>query len=188
MENTAINIHQEVVDGCLAGDRAAQYRFYKLYSKAMLHICYRMLRNEEEAQDVCQEAFISAFSNFHSYKGDASVGSWLKRIVVNKALDFLRKKKDFIIALNDNEHDREEEEDGNSWEDTRASVQVVKEAIDALPTGYRTVLTLYLFEGYDHKEIADILNISESTSKTQYNRAKAKLKQQLNHLSHEAHG
>ncbi|MDN4165267.1 RNA polymerase sigma factor [Cytophagales bacterium LB-30] len=187
MENTVVNIHQEVVDGCIAGDRAAQYRFYKLYAKAMLHICYRMLRDEEAAQDVCQEAFISAFSNFQSYKGDASVGSWLKRIVVNKALDFLRKKKDFIIALNDNEHDRVEEEEG-SCEDTQASVQVVKEAIDALPAGYRTVLTLYLFEGYDHKEIAEILNISESTSKTQYNRAKAKLKEQLKHLRHEAHG
>ncbi len=140
----------------------------------MFNTALRITGEQTDAEDVLQEAFVSAFQNISSYRADAAFGAWLKKIVINKALNHVQKsKRDLMIA---NESEVEAEETWNEETEPNYTVESIKRAMDGLPTGFRTVLSLYLFEGYDHKEISEILNISESTSKTQYKRAKDKLK------------
>lgn len=170
-------MHDDLIARCKAGDRDAHYRIYKLYARSMYNVCYRITGREEDAEDALQEAFISAFKNLAHYRADATFGAWLKRIVVNKAINILKKRK----------HERLPEDE--RWDVTEAeapdnykeglTIERVKKAIEELPDGYRSVLSLYLLEGYDHQEIADIMGITESTSKTQLSRAKAKLKKKL---------
>ena len=143
----------------------------------MFNVGYRITRSEEEAEDVLQEAFINAFRNLDSYRGDATFGAWLKRIVVNKAINALNKKKHEAIP-DDERWDVAEEEPPAEYGD-ELTVERVKRAIEQLPDGYRSVLSLYLLEGYDHQEIAEIMGITESTSKSQLNRAKNKLRELL---------
>ena len=156
----------------------AQYELYKLYSKAMFNTSLRITGSEMDAEDVLQESFLSAFKNLNSYKGTASFGSWLKRIVVNNAINLVKKRRldveqvEDIGAIDDRVEERESQ-------DLDYDVTVVNEGISRLPDGYRLVLTLYLIEGYDHKEIAQVLGITESTSKSQFNRSKRKLKEIL---------
>lgn len=143
----------------------------------MYNVGYRITGREEDAEDALQEAFISAFRNLESYRGDAAFGAWLKRIVVNKAINILKKRR-FESMPEDGEFDVPEEPETSEYKE-ELSVDRVKSAIGMLPEGYRAVLTLYLLEGYDHQEIAEILGISESTSKSQLNRAKGKLREIL---------
>lgn len=141
----------------------------------MYNVGYRIVNNEEEAEDVLQEAFISAFRNLEFYRGDATFGAWLKRIVVNKAINYL-KKRQLDRLPEDDRFDVREEEVVDDLDHFPYSVGQVRAAIERLPDGYRAVLSLYLLEGYDHGEIGEILGISESTSKSQFNRSKKKLK------------
>jgi RNA polymerase sigma factor (sigma-70 family) len=177
LEQQVLNMHDELIARCKAGDRSAHYQLYKLYSKAMYNVSYRITGSEEDAEDALQEAFISAFKNLESYRADATFGAWLKRIVVNKSINVLKKRKHELIP-EDEPWDRAEEEPPGDYKE-ELTVERVKRAIEALPDGYRSVLSLYLLEGYDHQEIGEILGISESTSKSQLNRAKAKLREQL---------
>lgn len=168
-----LNIHQELIDKCRLHDRVAQYQIYKLYSKAMFNTAVRMLGSREEAEDILQDSFVSAFRNLHSYREDAPFGAWLKRIVVNKSISRIKQRKEMQVLS--------EEDDAYYFEwyendGPELNIETVKSAIAELPTGFRTVLTMYLLEGFDHKEIAEVLGISESTSKSQYNRAKKKLR------------
>ncbi len=143
----------------------------------MFNVCFRITGNNFEAEDALQEGFISAFKNIHSFRGDSTFGAWLKRIVVNKAINELKKRK--IERLSeDDQFDIPEEEDTVEYKES-LSVDRVRDSINALPDGYRSVLSLYLIEGYDHQEIAEILDITESTSKSQLNRAKKKLREML---------
>jgi RNA polymerase sigma factor (sigma-70 family) len=143
----------------------------------MFNICHRIIGDREMAEDALQEAFVNAFQNLKSYQGKATFGAWLKKIVVNKAISILRKNRlDFVLT--DELPDVMEEDRMNEGE-LELKVERVREAIHKLPNGFRVVFSLYLLEGYDHKEIAEILGISVSTSKTQYNRAKKKLKELL---------
>jgi RNA polymerase sigma factor (sigma-70 family) len=169
---------QEWINRCLQGDRQAYYDLYKAYNRSMYNVGYRIVRNAEEAQDVLQEAFISAFKNLRHYRGDSTFGAWLKRIVVNKAINQVKKRK-LERFPDDDRWDVREEEERDELEGYPFTVGKVKRAIELLPEGYRLVLTLYLMEGYDHGEIAGILGISESTSKSQFNRSKKKLKELL---------
>ena len=178
MDQSNLDIHADLIARCRTGDRDAHYRVYKLYSKAMYNVGYRITRSEEDAEDVLQEAFISAFRNLDNYRGDATFGAWLKRIVVNKALNALNKKKHEIIPHDDEQWDVAEEEQPAEYRE-ELTVERVRQGIEKLPDGYRTVLSLYLLEGYDHQEIGEILGITESTSKSQLNRAKNKLKELL---------
>lgn len=178
MNSTSLDIHEDLIARCRTGDRDAHYRIYKLYSKAMFNVGFRITRNEADAEDVLQEAFISAFRNLESYRGDATFGAWLKRIVVNKAINVLNKKKHETIPDDNEQWDIAEEEAPPEYREG-LTVDRVRNGIERLPDGYRTVLSLYLLEGYDHQEIGEILGISESTSKSQLNRAKAKLKELL---------
>ncbi|HYG19520.1 MAG TPA: sigma-70 family RNA polymerase sigma factor [Ohtaekwangia sp.] len=176
MEHPVLNIHAELIDRCRAGDQEAHYELYRLYAKAMYNAALRIAGNTDDAEDVLQEAFISAFRNLDNYRADASFGAWLKRIVVNKAITALQKRK----------HEAWPESD--DWDvaapempdlEDELTVDRVRKAIARLPDGYRTVLSLYLIEGYDHEEIAGIIGISISTSKSQLNRAKNKLREIL---------
>jgi RNA polymerase sigma factor (sigma-70 family) len=144
----------------------------------MYNAAYRIVNNEDEAQDVLQEAFISAFHNLDSYRGDSAFGAWLKRIVINKAITQVTKRK-MERFPEDGRWDVKEEEPADVFEGFPFTVEKVRAAIEALPDGYRTVLSLYLLEGYDHGEIAEIMGITESTSKSQFNRSKKKLKEML---------
>ncbi len=178
MEGETLHIHGELIHRCRQGDRDAHYKIYKLYSRSMFNVGYRIVNNTEEAEDVLQEAFVSAFRNLHHYRGDSTFGAWLKRIVVNRAINYIKKKR--LERLPEDEHwDVKEEEAIDEFENFPFTVEQVKSAIENLPDGYRTVLSLYLLEGYDHGEIAEIMGITESTSKSQFNRSKKKLKELL---------
>lgn len=175
MSVEAVNIHEDLIQRCRQGDQQAHFRLYQLYKKSMYNVGYRIVNNEEEAEDVLQEAFISAFRNLSYYRGDATFGAWLKRIVVNKAINYL-KKRQLERLPDDDRWDVKQEEVVDDLDHFPYSVERVREAIANLPDGYRAVLSLYLLEGYDHGEIGEILGISESTSKSQFNRSKKKLK------------
>ena len=171
------NIHAEIIERCRQGDREAHYQLYKLYSRSMYNLSFRIVNNTGEAEDVLQEAFISAFRSLDYYRGEASFGSWLKRIVVNKAINALKKRRTEQIP--ESEEFDIAEDLGRDEAEFPFSVDQVRKAIEGLPDGYRSVLSLYLLEGYDHSEIAEILGISESTSKSQFNRSKKKLREIL---------
>jgi len=172
-EHILINI----IEKCLQGDREAYYELYKRYSRSMYNVAYRIVNDEDEAQDVLQEGFISAFGNLKHYRGDATFGAWLKRIVVNKAINAVKKKR--MDRFPDEGQVDMQEEQVDEFQDFPFTVEKVKRAMHRLPDGYRMVLSLYLLEGYDHGEIAEILGISESTSKSQFNRSKKKLREIL---------
>jgi RNA polymerase sigma factor (sigma-70 family) len=174
----AVHIHDELIQRCRQGDPGAHQQIYKLYSRSMYNVGFRIVNNTDEAEDVLQEAFISAFRNLEFYRGDSTFGAWLKRIVVNKAINYLKKKRFERFPENEN-WDVKEEESRDELEHFPYTVEQVRSAIESLPDGYRMVLSLYLLEGYDHGEIAEILGITESTSKSQFNRSKKKLKEIL---------
>jgi RNA polymerase sigma factor (sigma-70 family) len=171
------NKHIKIIDRCKAGDQKAYYEIYELYSKAMFNICFRIIGNQEVAEDVLQEAFVNAFQNIQSYQGRASFGAWLKKIVVNKAISYLRKQQLKLVELEDNLEPVLEDDTEDIG--LAMKVETIREAIQKLPNGFRVVFSLYLLEGYDHREISEILGITESTSKSQYNRAKKKLREIL---------
>lgn len=178
METVYQNIHQPIIDRCLVGERQAQYEIYQLYSKAMFNTAYRITGNNMDAEDVLQESFVNAFRNLRSSKGTAAFGSWLKRIVVNNAINLVKKRRlDFESV--DDRPDVDMLTDKIEDSDFSYEVSLVKEGIAKLPDGYRVVITLYLLEGFDHKEIAEVLGVTESTSKSRYNRAKKKLREIL---------
>lgn len=162
----------------MTGDRQAQYELYKLYSKAMYNTCLRIVNDDMEAEDVLQESFVSAFRNLNSYKGSAAFGSWLKRIVVNNAINLVKKRRLDVQPIDETTEYKEQTDEIFEPDFTHEAARV-KECIQLLPEGYRMVLSLYLLEGYDHKEIAGIMGITESTSKSQFNRSKKKLREIL---------
>ncbi|MBS0011800.1 MAG: sigma-70 family RNA polymerase sigma factor [Bacteroidales bacterium] len=170
------NIHQDLIDGCKNGDQKSQFQIYKLYYKAMFNTSLRIVGDTMEAEDIMQEAFLSAFEKIETYSGTVSFGAWLKKIVINRSLDALSRQKAIFEDI-DTHYDLQEEPDNNAQdpEDLKEKMNEVKSAIDNLPDGYRIILSLYLLEGYDHDEIAEILNISSSTSRSQLSRAKQKL-------------
>jgi RNA polymerase sigma-70 factor (ECF subfamily) len=138
----------------------------------MYSVSLRIINDDMEAEDVMQEAFLSAFKKIGTYKGEVSFGAWLKKIVVNRSLDYLKKRKVQFEEINE----RTTQIKDYQMETKEVDVQTIKKAIQALPDGYRVVLSLYLLEGYDHDEISQILGISNSSSRTQLLRAKNKLK------------
>ena len=147
-------------------------QFYRLYYKPVYRCCCRILTQGPEAEDAMQESFIKAFDKLNTI-GDAPLEAWLKRIAINTALDKLKKKQLFLTDTD--EYAEIEEDDPYSEEETERKVKQVKEAINRLPDGYRIVLSLHLLEGYEYGEIADILNIQESSVRGQYTRARQKL-------------
>jgi RNA polymerase sigma factor (sigma-70 family) len=172
------DIHRDVIESCKGGDVRAQYQLYSLYSKAMYNICLRMTNHREEAEDVLQESFSYAFGKLGSFRYESSFGAWLKRIVVNTCINHLKKKR-VDLVYTEQQNDPLPDDDVVDYEEIRFRVDSVMKVIEKLPEGYRIVFSLYLLEGYDHGEIAEILGISESTSKSQFLRAKMKIKEML---------
>jgi len=179
IKETAGMFHQHLIDQAKQNNRKAQLKLYNAYCHGMFGVAMRFLKNTEDAEDATQEAFIKAFRKLHQYKGQVTFGAWLKKIVIHKCIDVLKMKKEHEIALQesylhiaDDEHDWMVEDDGITVED-------IKKAIARLPDKYRYVLMLYLIEGYDHSEISEILNISETASRTQLMRGKQKLRANL---------
>jgi RNA polymerase sigma-70 factor (ECF subfamily) len=173
-------IHRDLILQSLAGDLRSQFELYRLYSLPMFNVCMRMLARKEDAEDALQDAFSEVFNKLQDFGFRASFGAWVKRIVVNTCISRLRKKTAPLI-LKDELNDLVSEEPANDEEAIQWQVAGILSAMQQLPDGYRTILSLYLFEGYDHTEIAEILEISEVTSRTQYLKAKRKLKENINH-------
>ena len=161
----------------MQGDSAAQFELYKCYNKAMYNVALRIINFDEEAEDILQEAFLEAFTRIGDFRQESTFGLWLKQIVINKSINYLRKRKLEFVSVDESKEIANEDVDDSA--DLTLKVDEVKTAIKRLPDGYRVVLSLYLLEGYDHEEIAHILKISENTSRTQYMRAKQKLKKLL---------
>ena len=168
-----------LIGRCLSGDMAAFGELYQRYSKAMFNTCLRLLNDRAEAEDVLQESFIEAFKNLEGFEYRTSFGGWLKQICVNRSINQLKKRKLVFIDIEKTEDRDWKEEPPFDENEIALQVETVKKAIMLLPDGYRTVLSLYLLEGYDHEEIAEILNVAESTTRTQYMRARQKLLQLL---------
>jgi len=170
MENQLQNY---IVERCKKGDRKAQTELYRLYYRGMYNVSLRILNHTAEAEDAMQEAFIAAFKQLETYRGEVNFGSWLKRIVINRSIDQLRKRKNFTNDLSVLSHQIDEPEVQYNEEVTP---EMIKNAINRLSDNYRIVLSLFLLEGYDHDEIAEILKISNGSSRIIYHRAKEKLK------------
>lgn len=175
------DIQGYLLDRCKQGDTVAQREIYKLYAKNMYNTAFRILGHSGEAEDVLQDAFLEVFIKMNEYREDSSFGTWLKKIVINKSISQLRKRKIDLIDTHNFENDIADDTSDLDFqlEENNQTIELIKKGINALPEGYKVVISLYLLEGYDHIEIAEILNVSESTSKTQYLRAKNKLKDWL---------
>jgi RNA polymerase sigma-70 factor (ECF subfamily) len=175
LENAYVNIHQEIIDACKTGDRSAQFRIYKLYYKAMFNTSLRIVSDTMEAEDIMQEAFLHAFERIHTYTGQGSFGSWLKRIVINKSLDAIRKKKVQKISIEDEKLEFPDIQEENREEEIQLQIAEVNQAIKELPDEYRLIITLFLIEHYSHEEISEMLHISNNLSRTRLVRAKQKV-------------
>lgn len=150
----------------------------------MFTISLRYLKDRDDAKDVTQEAFIKAFRKLGQFRGDVTFGAWLKRIVINKCIDFLKSRTYDHQSLEEGYLQVAEEEKEDWKVEDSVSLDQIKEIMGTLPEKYRYVLMLYLVEGYDHQEISEILGITENTSRTQLLRGKRKLKDRLKHLQH----
>ena len=180
MADNYSEIHKNIIEQSKKGNKKAQVKLYNLYARSMFNICVRMVNNIEEAEDLLQDSFSEAFYKLDYFRYESSFGAWLKRIVINKCINHLKSKKiEFVLADDINNFETYPNEESNE-EMPELQIEKVKNAIGKLPDGYRIVLSLYLLEGYTHDEIAEILNITSSTSKSQYLRAKKKLIEILN--------
>jgi RNA polymerase sigma factor (sigma-70 family) len=168
-----IMTEEALLQGCRENNAVAQKELYHKYSSKMLAVCYRYSQNREDAEDMLQEGFIKVFSQIHTFESRGALEGWIRRITVHTCINILKKNKRFnesvdIIHANTLQ----------IKEDTIPSIMQAKEVVECirlLPVGYRTVLNLYAIEGFSHKEIAKMLDIEESTSRSQYTRAKAML-------------
>lgn len=165
-----------IIEQCKTGERRAQMQLYTTFYKRVYNTCYRVLRNAGEAEDAMQESFLKAFSNLDSYAGSVPFDAWIVRIAVNTSIDKLRKKELELINLNENiQYGLPDTDDNEDWERILNRVEEVKAAIEKLPESSRLIINLYLIEGYDYQEIAEILNIAPGTVRIQYMRAKQRL-------------
>jgi RNA polymerase sigma-70 factor (ECF subfamily) len=162
-----------LIQGCLRNEASAQQELYYRYSPKMLSVCYRYAKSREDAEDMLQEGFIKVFTQIHQFQNRGALEGWIRRIIVHTCINNLKKNKKFSDSV-DIIHAASVPVREENIPSILQAKQVV-ECIRLLPMGYRTVLNLYAIEGYSHKEIAEILDIEESTSRSQYTRAKAML-------------
>lgn len=157
---------------------------YRKYARGMFAVAMRMLRNEADAEDMTQEAFIRAFRKMDQFEGNVAFGAWLKRIVVNRCLDFLKVREPVFEPLEEQWLSVADEDD-RGWEvDQEVGAEQVLGAIETLPDHYRWIVQLYLVEGYDHREISEILGLKETTCRTRLMRGKNLLKEQLRNANY----
>jgi RNA polymerase sigma factor (sigma-70 family) len=168
---------EQMLAGCLQNNATAQDALYARFSPRMLGVCYRFAKNREDAEDMLQESFIKIFSQIYQYRNEGALEGWIRRIIVHTCINILKKNKKFSDSV-----DIAYASSIGIREDAIPSVMQAKEVVDCirlLPLGYRTVLNLYAIEGYSHKEIGNMLEIGESTSRSQYTRAKSMLEELL---------
>ncbi len=163
----------QLIKGCKKQDRKAQKALFDLYSPKMFGVCKRYVKNREDAEDVLVNGLFKVLTKINQFKGNGSFEGWIRRIIVNEALMFLRKKHNFNLTL---EIDQIEISSPPTIQQ-ELEAQDILNLLDNLPTGYRTVFNLYVVEGYKHREIAEILGISINTSKSQLILAKKKLQE-----------
>ncbi len=166
-----------IIEGCLGNDPSAQRELFNRFSPKMLAVCYRYAQSREDAEDMLQEAFIKVFTQMHTFQNKGAFEGWIRRIIIHTCINFLKKYKKFNDSI-----DLEQATYVHVKEETIPSIMQAKqvaECIRSLPVGYRTVLNLYAIEGYSHREIATMLDIEESTSRSQYTRAKSMLENVL---------
>jgi RNA polymerase sigma factor (sigma-70 family) len=174
-ETFSLLTEKELILKCRNGDRRAQFELFNQYAKAMYNVVIRMSGNEMESKDILQEAFVKVFGKLESFEGKSTLGAWIKRIVINHAINVLKRR---IETDNLDEHGAiEYEEDDEQIEGLDA--KDVQHEIKQLPKGAGAIVSLYLIEGYKHREIAEMLGISESTCRSQYVRGRDILRQQL---------
>ncbi len=164
---------EQMLAGSVKNNAAAQEAFYERFSPRMLGVCYRFAKNREDAEDMLQEAFIKIFTQLHQYRNEGSLEGWVRRIIVHTCINVLKKNKKFsdtVDLVYANEFYTKED-----YVPSIIQAKQIVECIRMLPLGYRTVLNLYAIEGYSHKEIGEILEIGESSSRSQYTRAKSML-------------
>lgn len=164
---------QAIITGCLHNEPAAQRELYNRYSPKMLSVCYRFGQSREDAEDMLQEGFIKVFTQIHTFQNKGAFEGWIRRIIVHTCINFLKKHKKFNESV-----DLAYANSLQVKEETVPSIMQARQIIECirlLPIGYRTVLNLYALEGYSHKEIGMMLDIEESTSRSQYTRSKAML-------------
>jgi RNA polymerase sigma-70 factor (ECF subfamily) len=169
-----LNLHQDLIDGCRKGDQKSQFQIYKLYYKAMYNTSLRIVNDPMEAEDIMQEAFLSAFEKIGTYSGTVSFGAWLKKIVKNRSLDFLSKNSKYIYENIESFKGIKDicSEEFYQNEEPDPRINKVMKQLKLLPERCRNIFSLYLLEGYDHEEIGEIMSISSSTSRSQFSRAK----------------
>ncbi len=168
-----MNIHSELIELCRRGDSKAQFELYNLYSRAMYNVSCRILPDRMEAEDAMQEAFFKAFDKLHTFRNEVAFGAWLKRIVVNTCIDYLKKKKLQLTSIDDVKGVADVQDGVADF--VPESVEDIKVAMNELPEGYRIVLNLHLVEGYEYEEIAEMLGIAQSSVRSQFTRARQKL-------------
>ncbi len=167
---------KELIKGCAEGDRTLQKALYERYCRKMMAICMRYARSTQEAEDILQEGFIKVFNSIHSFRSEAKLETWITRIIINTALNSNRQKLYMLPMVDVNEVQIQEDEGLNLSE---FNLSELISMVQSLPDGCRVVFNLFAIEGYGHKEIAEMLQISEGTSKSQYNRAKSLLRSKL---------
>nr|MBI1232675.1 sigma-70 family RNA polymerase sigma factor [Cytophagales bacterium] len=171
----------DIIKRCLRGDRKAQRELYDAYSGKFLSLCIRYIKNRIVAEDVMIEGFMKIFEKLPQYEGKGSFEGWMRTIMVTQSLRYLRDSKSLLMEINLDGH---ENTVASADADHDLIVQDLFQLVAELPVGFRTVFNLYVIEGYSHKEIQELLGITESTSKSQLSRARAALKEKLSQYSH----
>lgn len=179
-----MSLDKNIIEDCIAGKRKAQKFLFEKYKSSMLGVCLRYCKSKDEAEDVLMEAFMTILSQIHSYRGEGSIDQWIRRIVVNTAINNYRKNlKHYFHADIENIAETDIDEDNKFEISDKQSVDDIMKAMQQMPEGYKMVLNLYVVEGYKHKEIAEMLNISIGTSKSQLFKARKIIQEKLSKQS-----
>ena len=166
---------KKLVKQCLRGDGRAQRELYDKFAPQMLAVCKRYVRSLEDAEEVLSNAFIKVFNKIDQYTGEGALGGWIRRIMVNESLNYIRYQKNLFVEVEEENHGRFAHEELSNQMDADHLMMLIEE----LPLGYKTVFNLYAIEGYGHKEIGEMLGISENTSKSQLSKARKNLQNKL---------
>ncbi len=177
---------EDLVNGCKQQNKAAQMALYKKYAGKMNAVCYRYVNSYDDAKDITQDGFIKVFSSIKTYRGEGSLEGWIKRIMTNASLDYLKKKKSKVFVSIESDHNIEAEQDDPEeevlLENMSFTAEELSKVIAALPDLYRVVFNMHCIENYSHKEIGDLLSIKEDTSRTRLRSARKLLRKELNEM------
>lgn len=178
-------IDDSIIEGCIAGKRDAQSALYRKYASVMMAVCLRYAQSRDEAEDILSEAFLKVFNNMGSYRNEGSFEGWMKRIMINHALNYYRKSRrsPFLEDIDNINETQIVAQDDRTAAHAPVSAETLASLIQMLPPGYRMVFNMFVFEDYSHKEISEMLGISENTSKTQLLKARKMLRRKLFELN-----